>query len=91
MGDPLVVPVPQHPASLASRRWRERVLRAVLVTLAALLPLALDAAQTVRVGLYQNSPKIAIGADGRGEGIFADILEAIAAREGWHIEYVPGS
>lgn len=63
----------------------------MLVTLAALLPLALEAAQTVRVGLYQNSPKIAIGADGRGEGIFADILEAIAAREGWHIEYVPGS
>jgi len=63
----------------------------VLVTLAALLPLALEAAQTVRVGLYQNSPKIAIGADGRGEGIFADILEAIAAREGWHIQYVPGS
>lgn len=91
MGDPLVVPVPQHPASLASRRWRERVLRAVLVILAALLPLALEAAQTVRVGLYQNSPKIAIGADGRGEGIFADILEAIAAREGWHIQYVPGS
>lgn len=91
MGDPFVVPVPQHPASPASRSWRERLLRAVLVTLAALLPLALDAAQTVRVGLYQNSPKIAIGADGRGEGIFADILEAIAAREGWHIEYVPGS
>jgi signal transduction histidine kinase/ABC-type amino acid transport substrate-binding protein len=63
----------------------------VLVTFVALLPLVLEATQTVRVGLYQNSPKIASGADGRGEGIFADILETIAARENWHLEYVPGS
>ncbi len=91
MGVPLQASLPQRLAGPAAPRWRQRVLHGVLVTFVALLPLALEAAQKLRVGLYQNSPKIAIGADGRGEGIFADILETIAARENWHIEYIPGS
>ena len=48
-------------------------------------------AQTVRVGIYQNSPKVAISEKGRPEGIFVDLLEAIAKAEGWTIEYVPGT
>lgn len=63
----------------------------VLIACVATLTGSAHAGQTVRVGLYQNSPKIGITAEGRGEGIFIDILEAIAAREGWQIEYVPGS
>ena len=63
----------------------------VLIACVATLTGSAHASQTVRVGLYQNSPKIGITAEGRGEGIFIDILEAIAAREGWQIEYVPGS
>lgn len=49
------------------------------------------AQQTVRVGVYENSPKVATGASGTPEGIFVDLIEAIAAREGWHIEYVHGT
>ena len=91
MGVSRLLSIPQHPTCPALCIWRQRAFRAVFVTFVALLPLALEAAQTVRVGLYQNSPKIAIGGDGQGEGIFADILETIAAQENWHIEYVPGS
>ncbi len=47
--------------------------------------------RTVRVGVYQNSPKIDYTAAGKAEGIFIDILEAIAEKEGWKIVYVPGT
>jgi PAS domain S-box-containing protein len=49
------------------------------------------AEQRVRVGVYQNSPKIDWPVGGRPEGIFIDVLEAIALQEGWSIEYVPGT
>lgn len=49
------------------------------------------AGQNIRVGIYQNSPKVAISDSGRPEGIFIDILEFIAAEEGWSLEYVPGT
>lgn len=51
-------------------------------------PLSSD---TVRVGVYQNSPKIGLDESGNPQGIFIDLIEAIAAREGWGLEYVPGT
>jgi PAS domain S-box-containing protein len=51
----------------------------------------LGAEQRVRVGVYQNSPKIEWPAGGRPEGIFIDLIEAIALQEGWSIDYVPGT
>ena len=48
-------------------------------------------AQKVRVGVYQNSPKVALSEAGRPEGIFIDLIEGVAEREGWEIEYVPGT
>lgn len=47
--------------------------------------------EIVRVGVYQNSPKVFVDVDGRPSGIFVDIIEAIAEREGWRIEYLPGT
>ncbi|WP_181918943.1 hybrid sensor histidine kinase/response regulator [Wenzhouxiangella sediminis] len=52
------------------------------------LPLDSD---TVRVGIYQNSPKVGLGPSGQPQGIFIDLVEAIAEREGWQLEYVPGT
>lgn len=45
----------------------------------------------VRVGIYHNSPKIFTAETGKAEGIFVDIIEAVAEREGWTIEYVLGT
>ncbi len=59
--------------------------------LALLLGLPAWGADTVRVGVYQNSPKVGLSAAGKAEGIFVDLVEGIAAREGWTIEYVPGT
>ncbi len=48
-------------------------------------------ARLVRVGTYQNPPKVSMSESGKAEGIFIDVLEAIAADEGWKLEYVPGT
>lgn len=44
----------------------------------------------VRVGIYDNMPKVGMGETGP-EGIFVDIIEAIAAKENWELEYVSGT
>ncbi|MEQ8187864.1 MAG: ATP-binding protein [Candidatus Eremiobacterota bacterium] len=49
------------------------------------------AEQNVRIGIYQNSPKISLSETGHPEGIYIDLIEAIAAEEGWSIDYVPGT
>ena len=45
----------------------------------------------VRVGTYENSPKVFMAESGKPEGIFVDIIESIAKREGWELEYVFGT
>lgn len=62
---------------------------ALLLLAAVALPAA--AGERVRVGLYENSPKIALSASGKPEGIFVDLIEAIAEKEDWDLEYVPGT
>jgi len=49
----------------------------------------LAAEREVRVGVYDNPPKIAAGADGQPSGILGDLLRAVAAAEGWTIKPVP--
>ncbi|MDN7125319.1 EAL domain-containing protein [Pseudidiomarina terrestris] len=44
---------------------------------------------TVRVGAYENTPKVQIGENGKISGIFGDLLYEIAEREGWEIQVVP--
>ncbi|MDD2465112.1 MAG: ATP-binding protein [Desulfobulbus sp.] len=44
----------------------------------------------VRVGVYENAPKIFIQA-GKPAGIFIDIIEDIARKEGWQLVYERGS
>lgn len=47
--------------------------------------------RVVKVGVYENAPKVFISEDGRPSGIFVDIIEFIAEREGWNLKYVPGT
>jgi len=46
---------------------------------------------TVRVGGYDNPPKIYRDADGNAAGFWADLMTEIATREGWDIQWVWGS
>ena len=50
-----------------------------------------DDPSTVRVGIYENAPKIFTDESGKPAGFWIDIVEYIAAEEDWDVEYVPGS
>ncbi|MBB3140666.1 EAL domain-containing protein [Halomonas organivorans] len=58
----------------------------------ALATLALSSsiqADTLRVGVYDNPPKLMLDEAGRPSGIFGDLLTTIADEEGWTLEVVP--
>jgi diguanylate cyclase (GGDEF)-like protein/PAS domain S-box-containing protein len=62
--------------------------------LAALLPAIWAQAadpptRTVRVGVYENAPKLFLGQAGQPSGILGDVLMAVAARERWNVVAVP--
>ncbi len=74
-----------------------RVLAIGMVLLVAIAgPLAFaDGAQaatrTVRVGMYENIPKVYTDDHGEPAGIFPDLLKEIAAAEGWRLVWVRGT
>ena len=43
----------------------------------------------LRVGVYDNSPKLFVDTNGRAAGILIDMLDEMAAAEGWTVRYVP--
>ena len=43
----------------------------------------------VRVGIYQNEPKIFLDQNDKPSGFFVELLEKIASNENWEIEYTP--
>jgi PAS domain S-box-containing protein len=45
----------------------------------------------VRVGVYDNPPKVYVDEAGVARGLFPELVDAIAAQEGWTIRYVQGS
>ncbi len=64
------------------------------LTFGLLLALLLSASpaaagRNVRVGVYQNEPKVFLDENGQAAGLFIELLEKIAAEEGWTLEYVP--
>jgi len=44
--------------------------------------------RTVRVGLYENAPKIYTTPNGKPTGLFAELLDEIAHAEKWQLQYV---
>ncbi len=44
--------------------------------------------ETIRVGIYQNLPKIGLDKNGKPCGIFVDIINEIAKHENWKIEWI---
>jgi PAS domain S-box-containing protein len=60
------------------------------VVLASFAATVAAAPREVRVGVYDNPPKIQLDADGeRPGGIFGDLLQAIAGEAGWTLRSVP--
>ncbi len=46
---------------------------------------------TVKVGVYENQPKIFTDEKGNVSGFWPDIIGHIASQEGWNVEYVHGT
>jgi signal transduction histidine kinase/CheY-like chemotaxis protein/HPt (histidine-containing phosphotransfer) domain-containing protein len=51
-------------------------------------PRAPGAGRTVTIGLYENAPKVFTAPNGQPAGLFVELIEAIAAKEGWRLRYV---
>ncbi len=51
----------------------------------------LNAPLSIRVGAYQNKPKVYTDESGEVVGLFPDILMSIARKERWGIKWVPGT
>ncbi len=49
------------------------------------------AQQVLRVGAYENPPKVTLNENGELSGIFGEVLQEIAEREGWEVQVVPCS
>jgi PAS domain S-box-containing protein len=62
--------------------------RLLLALAISLLPVLCLAATPLKVGLYQNPPKVFRDARGEPAGLFVDILAAIARQERWQLDYV---
>jgi signal transduction histidine kinase/ABC-type amino acid transport substrate-binding protein len=75
--------------------WHSRfLLRLAMVLLPFFYLVTLSASaddRIVNVGVYENAPKIFVSESGKPAGIFIDIIEEIAEREGWNLHYVPGT
>lgn len=48
----------------------------------------LGATKPVRVGIYQNSPKVFLDAGGKPSGFFGELIQEIGQREGWTLQFV---
>ncbi len=71
--------------------YRQSIYLRVAFFVFILLISNLTLAKEIRVGLYNNSPKIFISDSGQPYGIYIDILHEIAGKEGWKIKYVFGT
>ncbi len=71
------------------RLWTFNLCVAMFLTVAFSSGVVNAQARTVRVGVYQNEPKIFMDENGRASGIFIELLDQIAAQEGWTLVYVP--
>jgi len=70
-------------------RWAYHICAAMVVVSSVAAGQVDAAGRTVRVGVYQNKPKIFMDENGHASGFLIDLLDEIAAREGWTLAYVP--
>lgn len=74
-----------HARSAFSGPGRRLASGLLLLLLCAGLPVQ---AREVRVGVYQNPPKLLLAEDGKISGILGDLLIEIAEQEGWQLQPV---
>src|SRR4030042_6050581 len=63
----------------------------LLYTAGVYVAVSADDTVVVKVGVYENEPKIFTNDEGVVSGLWADIINYMASKEGWEIEYVHGT
>ena len=82
----------QRYVSLVHRAAVGHLVISAIVLIVLLLCASSVIGQTaVRVGFYENPPKLYTDDTGQITGFFPEILAAIAEQEDWKLEYVPGT
>lgn len=71
-----------------SRRFNALGLASVCLSFCLASPFVLSQSRDVRVGVYENTPKVLLGQDGRLSGILGELLQEVAQREGWTLHPV---
>ena len=71
--------------------WVVLFLNPVLVLANEPFAAAAKVHKTVRVGIWDNPPIVAVRENAAPEGIAIDVIRHVAAREAWHLEYVPAT
>ncbi len=62
-----------------------------IVCTSVLITNFVHAQKTIRVGVYQNPPKIFTNEQGKPDGFFIEILNHIATKENWKLIYINGT
>jgi ABC-type amino acid transport substrate-binding protein len=74
---------------LSVQFWQQFLILILVLFLG--VPFARADNRVVRVGVYENAPKVFTSEKGQPSGIFIDVIEEIAKREGWNLEYISGT
>ncbi len=72
----------------------QRRLILLLVLASTLLPtigLAQNKGRVVQVGVFQVHPLVFVDDNGEAAGLYVDLLNEMASREGWQIQYIQGT
>ncbi len=79
------------------QRWFKSILISLIIfTFICQIPLNLfktyaSENKIIKVGVYENKPKVYRANDGKITGFFPDVLNYIAQQENWQLEYVHGT
>lgn len=79
------------PPALHRVAVRHLVIFAIVLIVLSLCASSVIGQTVVRVGFYENPPKLYTNDLGEIVGFFPDIIEYIAEQEGWALEYVSGT
>jgi PAS domain S-box-containing protein len=78
-----------NPTSLKLSRWA--VIPLLLICSLLTAPHPAEARRTVRAGIYNFKPLVYSDPDGSPQGFFVTILNRVAEKENWDVQYVPGT
>ncbi len=69
--------------------WNYLLLFLILITVLVPIQFVQAKGRIVRVGVYQNMPKVFLNEKGQADGFFIDLLEEMADQDGWTLQFVP--